>query len=468
MVFASFLYLFCFLPVATAGYFAARKFGMNWARAWLIVCSVLFYCAAGPRYLPVLAGSLLLNYTVSHAMRSAGSSRRLLLAGIAGNLAILCVFKYAQFIVTNVNAVFGLSLPTPPAVLPAGVSFFTIQQIMYLVDRAEGLAAHQNMLQHAVFVTFFPYVLIGPLTRAGQVLPQFEKPQAAFANADNICRGVVIILVGLFKKAVLAAAFARWANLGFDYGGQLAWADSWIAAASFAFQLYFDFSGYTDMALGSALLFNIELPQNFDAPFRARSIIEFWRRWHMTLTAFITSYLYTPIVRSFRKVTFGKAMLATLIAMTLAGLWHGAAWTYVLFGLAHGIALVINNWSRRRKWRIPDVPSRILTLGFLLFGFVLFRSADLSRAAGMLHSMIWPAKLIDLDPFRVMDNIEQTTSAAWMAFGAVIAFAGPTSAELLAGFRPRRRMLALAASAALCSLFYLNSLVSQGFVYRDF
>ncbi len=464
----SFPYIFLFLPISIAGFFLAQRISVSLAKGWLLLSALVFYATQSPKYLPLLLGSILLNFFVSRAFRNAPDSRRVLLTGIIGNLVILCVFKYAHFLVDNCNLLLGTHFHIPAMSFPAGVSFFTIQQIMYLVDRSEGLVDHLNLFDHAIFVAFFPYVLMGPIVRAGQVMPQLAKSFAARWNTENASRAVFIFLIGLFKKVVLADTFGRWANLGFGYPDRLAFLDAWLAAIAFAFQLYFDFSGYCDMAVGSALLINVQLPQNFDAPFRAQGIIEFWRRWHITLTDFITTYLYTPMVRSFRKLTFWKAMMATLLAMTIAGLWHGAAWTYVVFGLLHGAALVLNNYVRRRKKVPSPLVSRIATGLFLIFAFVVFRAPDLARAGSILHSMVLPARLFDPSPYDVIDSTDRIVGAAWMLFGVVISVAGPSSTDLQTRFTPNRRMLAFATVTALFAILYMNSMVSLGFVYRDF
>jgi alginate O-acetyltransferase complex protein AlgI len=468
MLFSSFTYIFCFLPLTVLGFFLVRRRSLKLAKAWLLCCSVGSYATAGPQYIPVLLASILLNYLISAKLRNTPDTRGVLMAGIAGNVVILCIFKYVYFALSNFNLVFGTHLQLPVFALPAGVSFYTIQQIMYLVDRAEGLVEHQDILDHAVFVSFFPYVLMGPIVRAGQVLPQLNEPCNARWNTENVCRGIFIFLIGLFKKAVLADTFGRWANIGFSYPGTLAFADGWLTALAYSFQLYFDFSGYTDMAIGSGLMLNVSLPQNFNGPFRALGVIEYWGRWHITLTNFITTYLYTPIVKSFRKLTFSKAMFATVMAMGIAGLWHGAAWTFVVWGFLHGFALVVNHLGRRRKIRLPRMASHIVTCLFLLFAFVVFRAPTLARAGSVFHAMLFPGKLFDYDLFRVIDPFDQVVGFAWMIAGVIIAFAGPTSATLQDTFKPTPRMLALAAFAAAVGLLYLNSLVSQGFLYRDF
>lgn len=468
MLFSSFTYVFCFLPLTVLGFFLIRRRSLKFAKAWLLCCSVVFYATAGPQYIPVLLTSIAVNYLVSGKLRSAQNTSAVLKAGIVGNLVILCIFKYVYFALSNFNLLFGTNLHLPLVALPAGVSFYTIQQIMYLVDRAEGLVEHQAILDHAVFVSFFPYVLMGPIVRASEVLPQLDEPANARWNTDNGCRGMFIFVIGLFKKAVLADTFGRWANIGFSYSGTLAFADGWLTALAYAFQLYFDFSGYTDMAIGSGLMLNVSLPQNFDGPFRALGVIEYWRRWHITLTNFITTYIYTPIVKSFRRLTFSKAMFATIVAMGIAGLWHGAAWTFVVWGFLHGFALVVNHWWRRRKIRLPRLASNVITGLFLLFAFVVFRAPTLAKAGSVFHSMLLPARLFDYDLFRVIDPFDQMVGCAWMTVGVLIAFAGPTSATLQDTFKPTPKMLALAAFAAAVSLLYMNSLVSQGFLYRDF
>jgi D-alanyl-lipoteichoic acid acyltransferase DltB (MBOAT superfamily) len=337
---------------------------------------------------------------------------------------------------------------------------------MFLVDSYEELVDRQPPLRYLLFVCFFPYVIMGPLVHWSEVMPQLARPVKPIGA--NISRGFFLLALGLFKKAVLADAFSKWADAGFAYSGQLAFADAWITSLAYALQLYFDFCGYTDMALGAAWMLNVQLPHNFSSPYKARSIIEFWQRWHITLTNFITTYLYTPIVRSARKVTFTKAMWATVAAMAIAGLWHGAGWTFVIWGVLHGVALVINHIWRKRKWPVPAPAAWALTFGFVVSDLVFFRSANVPQALSVLHSMFLPRTLASYEPFASLGAAEQAIAAIWILFGVAILLVKPTALDLAEGFRPSPVAAAITAACLVVSTLYVNSVAVKPFIYRDF
>ena len=247
---------------------------------------------------------------------------------------------------------------------------------MYLVDCYEALAAVNGLFDHALFVSFFPYVTSGPLVRSQKIVPQLKEERTA--NSREVWVGLFLLGVGCFKKVVIADSLARLANLGFNNVGEITGVEAWLSSVVYSLQIYFDFSGYSDMAIGAGALLGFKIPINFRAPYRSTSIIEFWQRWHITLSQFITTYLYTPLIRSMGKATLRTASVATLISMALAGLWHGPSWTFVIFGVIHGAALVINQWWRKKiKIRIPAGLAWALTMFTLLIGFVPFRSSSL-------------------------------------------------------------------------------------------
>jgi D-alanyl-lipoteichoic acid acyltransferase DltB (MBOAT superfamily) len=475
MTFNSFSFLFVFLPAALVVYFALARGARSasWAKAWLLLASLVFYSAARLEYLPLLVGSIGFNYVVAKSLLGQPAEKRsrrfLLIGGIAANVVFLGYFKYAAFLVENLNGLLGTHLALPQMSFPLGISFFTIQQIMFLVDCYEGLVDGHNWLDYFVFVGFFPYVTMGPLVRWKQIVPQMNAPGARVFNADNFARGLFLLVLGLFKKAVLADSFFRWADAGFSYGHPLSLAGGWIAAISFTFQLYFDFSGYTDMAVGAALMLNIAVPQNFDAPFRSLSISEFWRRWHMTLTNFITTYLYTPMLRSMKQVTFAKALMATFLAMAIAGLWHGAAWTFIIFGALHGAALVINQCWKKAKWPMPAPVAWAVTFGFVVVALVFFRAGSVQQAWEMVRAMFVPAAgLFNYEPWSGIDRVDQVTGVGWMLTGFVIALRGRSSLEWQKRFKPSWAAVAVTTAMAAVAILYVNGVVSRSFVYRDF
>jgi D-alanyl-lipoteichoic acid acyltransferase DltB (MBOAT superfamily) len=475
MSFHSFAFILVFLPLVVAGYFALGRLGRPaLPKLWLLAASLVFYAAGRIADLPLLLGSLAANGALAaYLVRSqsqAGSRRRALLAaGVTANILFLCAFKYAAFFVDLFNRLAGTAFAAPHIAFPLGISFFTIQQIMFLVDCYEGLVEGHNWLDYSLFGGFFAYVTMGPIVRWKQVAAQWNSPLASRASADNIANGLFVFVLGLFKKVVLADSFFRWADAGFAYAHPLSLAGGWIAALAFTFQLYFDFSGYTDMAIGAALMLNIKLPQNFNSPFHALNIGDFWRRWHITLTNFITTYLYTPMLRSMKEVTFARALLATFTAMTIAGFWHGANWTYIAFGALHGAALAVHQCWRKLKRPLPAPLAWLLTFAFVVVALVFFRSANMHQALQVVQSMFgFHGGLFSYEPWSGIDRIDQAMGIGWMLCGAAILLRAPNSLELQRRFAPSWAALAISVGLAGISFVYANSVVSRSFVYRDF
>jgi D-alanyl-lipoteichoic acid acyltransferase DltB (MBOAT superfamily) len=461
MTFNSLGFIFLFLPAVVAGYFLlGRGSDRRWSKVWLLGASLVFYSAGRIETLPVLLGSVAANCLLATwLLKPAGPfhvhRRALLVVAIAANVLFLCAFKYAGFFVR--------------IAFPLGISFFTIQQIMFLVDCYEGLVEGHNWLDYFVFAGLFPYVTMGPIVRWKQVVPQLNDPKGWRLDTDNVARGLFVFVIGLFKKVVLADSFFRWADAGFGYGHPLSLGGAWIAALAFTFQLYFDFSGYTDMAIGAALMLNLNLPQNFNAPFRAQSISDFWRRWHMTLTNFFTTYMYTPIIRSMARVTIAKAMLATFVVMVIIGFWHGANWTFVAFGALHGVALALNQLWKKKKWPMPAPLAWLLTFAFVVVALVFFRASSLTQAAEIVISMFsLRGGLFNYEPWSGIGRVDQLLGIGWMLFGLATQVRGKSSLELERAFQPSWATAAAAVALAVVSCVYANGVVSRSFVYRDF
>ena len=271
--------------------------------------------------------------------------------------------------------------------LPLAISFYTLQQIAFLIDTYEGAVKEKDFLNYAVFVTFFPQLIAGPIVHHKEMMPQFESLKNKVKNYKNISLGMFIFSIGLFKKIIIADTFALAASKGFDTTTTLNLLEAWATSLSYTFQIYFDFSGYMDMAIGAALLFNIKLPINFNSPYKATGIIDFWQRWHITLTNFITAYIYTPMVKSFKNLTFEKAMFATVITFLIAGLWHGASWMFIIFGILHGLGLVVNHYWRKSKIKMHKVLAWFITFNFLNITLVIFRAEEWSDAMRVLGYM---------------------------------------------------------------------------------
>ena len=389
MLFNSYIFIFAFLPVTFFVYFFLnRKKLVLASKSWLVFSSLFFYSWWNVAYFPLILTSILFNYTLSNLMVNSDNQKKsLLLIGLVFNIGLLAYFKYMDFFIENINFVFDAKIELLHLALPLAISFFTLQQIAFLVDSYEGLVQEKKFLDYALFVTFFPQLIAGPIVHHKEMMPQFENLRNKIINYKNIAKGLFIFSIGLFKKVVIADTFAIWANGGFDKAETLNLLEGWATSLSYTFQMYFDFSGYMDMATGAALLFNIRLPQNFNSPYKATGIIDYWSRWHITLTNYLTTYVYTPILRSFKKITFNKAMIATFITFIISGIWHGASWMYVFWGGLHGIGVVINHYWKKSKIKMNKFLAWFITFNFVNITFIFFRAKDWDSAMKVLTSM---------------------------------------------------------------------------------
>lgn len=409
MVFHDAGFLFVFLPVAVALFaFASRYGGSRETTAVLICASVLFYGLWSIDLLVLLLASVTLNFCCGRWIGAAAQSRQrklaalILGAGIMSNLAFLGYFKYANFFVYNINILTGSTLSYLNLVLPIGISFYTFVQIGYLIDVKNGQAQQPTFAQYILFASFFPYVTAGPIVLQHEILPQIQQATLRY-DAERITSGFVLFSIGLFKKLVIADNTASFADSAFhsvsQVGSAISAVDAWLGVLAYTLQLYFDFSGYSDMALALGLMFGIKLPLNFNSPLKATSIIEFWRRWHMTMTRFFTNYVYTPIALSMTRRTMRaesrewvRFALATaypmILTFAIAGLWHGAGWTFVVFGFIHGVALTINHsWRRAHPFELPVPIYWVLTFLVFVVSLVFFRSPTLGSAWVMIEAM---------------------------------------------------------------------------------
>ena len=395
MLFNSFEFMLLFLPITLVVYFLLlRKHLTIAARSWLLFASLFFYSWWDIKYLPLILGSILFNYTIGGQLaeydsnsRQRVSKKALFVAGIMANIALLCWFKYMDFFIGTTNGLLGTQLPLLKIVLPLGISFFTITQIAFLVDAYEGLVEERNLLNYALFVTFFPHLLAGPILHHSEMMPQFERLRNKVLNWKNLYLGLTLFFLGLFKKVILADTFSAWASAGFDTTQPLTLIPAWLTSLSYTFQLYFDFSGYSDMALGIGWMFNISLPINFNSPYKATGMIDFWKRWHITLTNFVTTYLYTPILRAFGSITFTNSLVAIFLAMLISGFWHGAGWNFIVWGGMHGAGLVVNHYWKKKKHKMPAWLGWLITFNFVNISFVFFRARSLEGAGQILGGM---------------------------------------------------------------------------------
>jgi alginate O-acetyltransferase complex protein AlgI len=405
MLFNSHVFLFAFLPLTIFVYFVLGGSGKRQlALAWVTLASLVFYGWFEPKNLLLIGCSMLGNYVLGCILCSERVGLRwrqtLLGAGIATNLGLLGYYKYFSFVVENVNGLAGTAYAVVPLALPLGISFFTFQQLSYLIDAYRGETREHNFLHYCLFVTFFPHLIAGPLVHHGEMLPQFTRDCTFRPRRRHIEVGLTIFFIGLFKKVVMADGVAEYASPVFaaaEGGVSLTFLEAWCGAIAYTLQLYFDFSAYSDMAIGLARLFGVRLPLNFHSPYKAANIIDFWRRWHMTLSRFLRDYLYIPLGGGRKGTTRRYANLMT--TMLLGGLWHGAGWTFILWGGLHGLYLVINHAWRARWTKLGDSAaapvspwrrrlSVALTFTAVVVGWVLFRSNNLATAGSVLGSMI--------------------------------------------------------------------------------
>jgi D-alanyl-lipoteichoic acid acyltransferase DltB (MBOAT superfamily) len=410
VLFNSYEYLFVFLPLMVAICLSLSRLGKDSAAMTCLVAgSLFFYAWWDYRYLPLLLASISCNYLIAVGLfRSSGSHRSawLLGLGVLFNLGLLAYYKYAGFFLSNAG--FDGSFALASLVLPLGISFFTFQQIAYLVDVRRGEAARCSLRDYALFVSFFPQLISGPIVHHKEMMPQFRSSTVFDVNATRFACALTYLGLGLFKKVCIADEFATFATPLFDSaenGYQLTTVEAWTAAVAYTFQIYFDFSGYVDMAMGAALMFGIRLPLNFDSPYKATSIIDFWRRWHMTLSRFLRDYLYIPMGGNRRGST--RRHLNLMITMVLGGLWHGAGWTFIVWGAVHGGMLVINHAWRNLIDRLPglnNAKDRLPFAGLLcrwlswsitflavVFSWVYFRAESMDSAGAISLAMLGQA-----------------------------------------------------------------------------
>jgi len=346
-------FLLLFLPVVLIGYYLiGSRQHHRLASSWLLAASLFFYGWWNPVYVVLILFSIIFNYALGLSLASGEKKQRVLLSfGIIVNLSLLAYFKYTVFILDNVYGLLDMNFDLPDIVLPLAISFFTFQQIAYLVDAYQNKTKEYNFLQYSLFVTFFPQLIAGPIVHHREMMTQFAKNSTYCFNAKMLELGLAIFTLGLFKKVVIADGIAAYSTPVFNAatsGMALTFFDSWTGALAYTFQLYFDFSAYSDMAIGIGLMFGIRLPINFFSPYKAVNIIDFWKRWHMTLSRFLRDYLYIPLGGNRKGST--RRYFNLMVTMLLGGLWHGAGWTFIIWGGLHGIYLAINHvWHGLRR-----------------------------------------------------------------------------------------------------------------------
>ncbi|WP_369901621.1 MBOAT family protein [Bacillus manliponensis] len=494
MLFNSYEFIFMFLPIAVIGYFLLQKVHQNAAKIFLIGMSLYFYAYFETMYLLLIGVSLLTNAFIGKQIitRTKKSTRKtLLVIGIIFNVSLLGYFKYADFFLENVNSVFGTNIPLLNLLLPLGISFITFQKIGFLVDCYKHELTKFNFFDFCLFVTFFPQLIAGPIVHHSNVLPQFEDETKRRMNIENITKGLYIFGIGLTKKVVIADTLAQWADFGYSNVSTLSTTDAWLTSLAYTLQLYFDFSGYCDMAIGAALLFNIKLPINFFSPYKSLNIQEFWRRWHMTLGRFFTQYVYIPLGGS-RKGQV-HTYINLFIIFLISGIWHGAGWTFVIWGVLHGFAIVIHRLFKNLGGKMPKILGWMLTMLFVHITWVFFRATTVEDAITMLNRMFninylnisntieqlrpvtlqgfpivdnFTYSIINLLPFQITGDSFTFHTILYVFIGMVIVLFTKNSIEKLESFRPKPILALALACMYITSFMYLNRVSS--FLYFNF
>jgi alginate O-acetyltransferase complex protein AlgI len=460
MLFSSQPFLLLFLPLSLLVYY---QFSNSYVAriATLTTASMIFYAWWDPRFVPLLGGMILITWLVVR-LDSMMRGSWLLIVGVALNLSVLGLFKYANFFAENVLNAFGVAHQSWEIILPLGISFFTFQQVSYLVDRYRGNAPAYGILEYAAFVSFFPQLIAGPIVRHNQLIAQFASSPWRDGLAEQVSRGAVLLTLGLLKKVFFADELAPIADTGFDAvaaGQSITFGGSWLASLAYSLQLYFDFSAYSDMAIGLGAMFGLRLPLNFDAPYRATDIRVFWRRWHMTLSSFLRDYVYIPLGGN--RGSLAKTYWTVMATMFLCGLWHGAGWTFVAWGTLHGLAICLNRTWSRTGLQLPVPVAWLITMVFVIVGWVLVRAENFAVAQSFLVAMSGAGGLevatLDLKDLN------------YVILASLFAVIGPTNVVVSERVNLCRQRFAIATA---CGLFLVALRVGQGrgleFIYFQF
>lgn len=391
MLFNSIEYIFLFLPIVVIIYFLLlQKHLVVASKIWLIISSICFYGWYDPKYTFLLIFSMLINFTIGNSFHrkifQSFTKRKILLwVGLIFNILLLGYYKYANFFVDNINYIFKSDIHIAKIILPLGISFFTFTQIAYLVDEYKKEASEYNIVNYMLFVTFFPHLIAGPILHHKEIIPQFSELSRKILNYKNLSFGISLFIIGLFKKVIIADSLSEYVNIGYNINTQLSMLESWIVMLSYTLQIYFDFSGYTDMALGSAKMLNIDLPKNFNSPYKAVSIQDFWRRWHITLSRFLKDYIYIPLGGN--RQGERRTYFNLITTMLIGGLWHGASWMFVLWGGVHGLALSINRFYSRHFKEPKKWISILVTFIFLNITWVIFRAENFTQVKRIIFNL---------------------------------------------------------------------------------
>lgn len=473
MIFSSYAFIFIFFPVAFAGYrLTARFMGVTASKVWLVAASLWFYAQGNIVFLPLLAGTMLINYGIVYLLdrhpKGSFTARPLLAFAIAENLGLLFYFKYMNFFIGNLNRFFGTEIALKSIILPLGISFYTFLILTYVVEVYRGSSKKGSFLDYAVFVTFFPHLIVGPIVHHDDLVGQLHKEDFSKVIGKNIMLGILMFSIGCAKKILIADPLITHAQHFYNVMGNGNFFEAWGGVFSYTFAYYFDFSGYTDMALGLALFFNIKLPVNFDSPYKSRNFADFWRRWNITISQFFYDYIFKNIFHFGNRL--GKLILAVMATFLVSGLWHGAGWHFIFWGIANGILVCAANIMTLKRKKLPFALAWALTFLFILITRVLFDSNSMTQAISVYKSLLDIRPLFENAGAFIHLGISYIKSNFTVALltlaGAAICFFAPNTRQISERFQPKWYYAVFSGALLTASLFYMGTV--SNFLYFAF
>lgn len=466
MIFSTYSFVFLFLPLVFITYSLALNSGrILLAKYVLIAASFFFYAYGSGDFFPWFVISVFFNYFVGVRLgRSQGAGqlrqKKLLLAlGLLGNIALLGYYKYTDFLILNANVLFGAEIPYKNIILPIGISFFTFQLIAFLVDSYKGETKEYSLVNYLMFITFFPQLIVGPIVHHKDVVPQYAGLVKASPDTNKIAQGLFLFSLGCAKKLLMADPLTSWAQPAFDHAQDLNQVESWFASISFTLSYYFDLSGYADMAIGLGLMFGIALPINFNSPYKARNFAEYWRRWHMTLSNFLGTYIFRNVYdKSKGSRNFYWALFVTFF---VSGFWHGAGWTFVVWGVVNGLFVISSHMMTRANIALPFLLAWVMTFAGVVGTRILFVANDFSDATHVLRT------LFDFSmPASLQNGYVATLQPVYIIVGMALVLCFPNSNQIVARFKPN--LYFMLATAVLLTASILNMSYVRGFLYFQF
>ncbi|MCD7948222.1 MAG: hypothetical protein LUG13_08035 [Oscillospiraceae bacterium] len=473
MIFSSYNFIFLFFPVAFVGYWViTRFFGVKYAKIWLVAASLFFYAQGNILFLPILVGTLLFNYLIVFFLeRVENRSRKakvILLLALVENLGLLFYFKYYNFFIGNLNNVLGTDFILKSIILPLGISFYTFLILGYVIDVYKGRSKRSTFLDYSVFVTFFPHLIVGPVSRHDEFTLQLREEGFGRLNTRNVMLGILLFSIGCAKKILIADPLITHAQNFYNVMGTGNFFESWGGVIAYTFAYYFDFSGYCDMAVGLGLLFNIKLPFNFESPYKAVNYADFWRRWNITISMFFNEHIFKNIFHFGNKLW--KLIFATLATFLVSGIWHGAGWHYIIWGLANGVLVCIANIMTIKRKKVPAWLGWFFTFLFTLLTRVLFDSNSMSQALGVFKRLADIRLLFASAGAFWGQCVTYIQGNVWVVIlivvGAAICFFAPNTKQISERFEPKWYHAVFAGALLTVSLFFMGQV--SNFLYFQF